>query len=305
MKQLKTKLAKWLKTRNVYKNHKLKLLRSLKIRGLPEKVIPAVEWMLLQKPDPALALTMASIEQRRTDIAASNGVVDIWYSPRPGSAGADPLKVFKPLPGDVKQFSMYQIAHTGKDRISAAMLHLLAKHHRSEFIFELGSCAGLSAAYLASVDTLQQLWTVEGAPNLAAIAKQTLVPWQKTANVYTGHFDDAIDELSAKHAGQWDFIYIDGHHEKIATIHYFNRMLPALRPGAMVVFDDISWSQDMREAWDLVRTREEFSDAIDFGSIGVCLLKSELNQQSPAKQWNLQPILGRHKIGKPAGWNNN
>ncbi len=305
MKQLKTKLAKWLKTRNVYKNHKLKLLRSLKLSGLPEKVIPAVEWMLLQKPDPALASTMASIEQRRADIAASNGVVDIWYSPRPGSAGMDPLKVFKPLPGDVKQFSMYQIAHTGKDRTSAAMLHLLAKYNRSEFVFELGSCAGLSAAYLASVDTVKQLWTVEGAPNLAAIAQETLAPWQQIANVFTGHFDDAIDALSDKHAGRWDFVYIDGHHEKIATIHYFNRMLPALRSGAMVVFDDISWSQDMREAWDLVRTRAEFSDAIDFGSIGVCLLKSDSNQQSPVKQWNLQPVLGRHKIGKPAGWSNN
>ena len=304
MKQLKTKIAKWLRTSRPYQQHKLSILHKLKSDGLPEKVIPAVEWMIQQVPDHTLASTITSIEQRRAEIASAPGHVDIWYSPRPGSAGIDPSKIYKPAPGDIKQFSLQQIAHTGKDRTSAAMLYLLAKDNQSTYVLELGACAGLSAAYLASVDSVQELWTVEGAPNLAAIAIKTLEPWRLKANVYTGHFDDAIDELCPKHIGQWDFVYIDGHHEKVATIHYFNRVLSSLRPGAMVVFDDISWSQDMREGWDLVRQRLEFSDAIDFGSIGVCILKTDLQQTTPVKQWNLQPVLGRHKIGKPAGWQN-
>lgn len=38
-----------------------------------------------------------------------------------------------------------------------------------------------------------------------------------------------------------DLAYIDGDHEKVATIRYFERIKPHLNPDAVVIFGDISW----------------------------------------------------------------
>lgn len=302
MQQLKAKIGKWFRSSSIYQQVKLQKFASLQHEGLPAVIEPAVLWMVSQQLPDNLQQLMSQVEQRRHELAATPGEVEIWYSPRPGSAGHSPDSLTKPAPGETKSFSMSRIAHTGKDRVSAMMLHLLARQHQAQYAIELGACAGLSAAYLAAVPTMKQLWTVEGAPQLARIAEQTLQPWHPNARVFTGHFDDAIDVLAPQHAGLWDFAYIDGHHEKIATIHYFNRLLPYLKPGAMVIFDDISWSRDMREGWQVLQNRPEFADTIDFGSVGVGLLQSSQQATGLPKRWNLQPVLGKHKIGQPSGW---
>ena len=112
-------------------------------------------------------------------------------------------------------------------------------------------------------------------------------------------FDDALDEILPQ-VEEIDFAFIDGHHEKVATIHYFERLMPKLSPNALVVFDDISWSFDMRECWDYLVNQRGFTDAMDCGTVGVCIWNpSEL---SPAKYWDMQTILGKEPIGDPNGW---
>src|SRR6185312_4343070 len=111
---------------------------------------------------------------------------------------------------------------------------------------ELGACAGISAIYLSSAPQMKSLITVEGSAPLAGLAAESLQPFSH-ARVVNALFDDAIDaELPGV---KLDLAYIDGHHEKVATIHYFNKIRPYLQPGAVVIFDDVSWSRDMREAW--------------------------------------------------------
>ena len=84
---------------------------------------------------------------------------------------------------------------------------------------------------------------------------------------------------------------------KIATINYFNRLLPFLAEKALIVFDDISWSNDMRDAWDILQKRDEFSEAIDLGIIGICILKDKTRTKTTPKNWDLQPIIGKYRIG--------
>jgi hypothetical protein len=94
--------------------------------------------------------------------------------------------------------------------------------------------------------------------------------------------DQELPKLSKK----IDFAYIDGHHEKVAV----------------VIFDDISWSADMREAWNVLRVRPEFAHAVDLGAIGVCVLSRGADAGPGGKQWDLQPITGRYAIATPHGW---
>jgi predicted O-methyltransferase YrrM len=142
---------------------------------------------------------------------------------------------------------------------------------------------------------------VEGSTELSKIAKTSL-KGRSQVMVVNSLFDEAIDKEIASASRKFDFAFIDGHHEKVATIHYFNRLSPYLQEGGLVIFDDISWSYDMREAWDILSGRKEFSHAIDLGAIGVCVMKSNSSQPPSPKKWDLQPVTGFHSIGDPHGW---
>ena len=280
-----------------------KKIERLLMSGLPKQMKSALEYLVTGKCDESTDRVIKYAEGRRQEIASQGDKeIPIWYSPKPGSAGHDTSLDARPEPGKILNFTMERIAATGKDKRWGIVLHLLARDFQSNTIFELGACAGISAMYLSSAQTVDKLITVEGSDALAEIAKESLKA-HKCARVVNSLFDEAIDSELPLLGPQVDFAYIDGHHEKVATIHYFNRLLPFMKSGAVVVFDDISWSYDMREAWEVLAKRPEFSHSIDLGSIGVCIVKAAVeDKQSEAKYWDLQPILGKTKIGDPHGW---
>lgn len=197
---------------------------------------------------------------------------------------------------------MEKIARTGKCKKWGTVLHLLTKEFSSTSGIELGSCAGISAMYFSSAPSMKTFMTIEGSEALAEMSQVSLKNF-KNAKVINGLFDAVLDDVLPTLDQKLDLAYIDGHHEKLATIHYFDRLMTSLKPGAIVMFDDVSWSTDMREAWDELSKRKEFTHCMDFGSIGVCILNTAPEEMSIIpKYWNLQPIVGQHPIGQPHGW---
>ncbi len=285
------------------KKQRLNKLFELEKNGLPKALLPATHYLVTGKTEPKLESIATSIEKRRNEIAAGGDTqVPIWYSPKPNSADQCLESDDRPEPGKTLFFTMAEIAKTGKKQRWATALLLLVKELKASKGIELGSCAGLSAKYIASADSMKELITVEGSKELAKIATETLKD-NDNARVINALFDDALDQVLTNVEQKFDLAYIDGHHEKVATIHYFNRLLPHLKPGALVLFDDVSWSYDMREAWDELCVRNEFSHAIDFGVVGACILNTTTqNGNAKPKYWNLQPIVGKYKIGNPHGW---
>jgi predicted O-methyltransferase YrrM len=68
-------------------------------------------------------------------------------------------------------------------------------------------------------------------------------------------------------------VFIDGHHDEQATWDYFNQIEPALADGAVVVFDDIAWSQGMRRVWRRVAADPRMAHACDLRHLGVCIYR--------------------------------
>lgn len=282
---------------------RLKKLSDLYGDGLPQQILPALEYLVSGKTDTATRSIIKIAENRRRMIAnQDNEKIPILHSPKPGSAGTDFTINARPQPGKVIIHTSERIARLGKAERWGTALYLIARGFESSSALELGSCAGISAIYLSSAPHIRKFITVEGAEALAEIARDSLKS-DGNAKVVTSLFDEAIDSMLKSPEERIDLAYIDGHHEKIATIHYFNRLIPLFDPGAVVIFDDISWSYDMREAWDLLSMRTEFSHAMDLGMIGVCIMKTEtdLSQEEPT-YWNLQPVVGKRSIGDPSGW---
>lgn len=295
-------LARYIE-RIILSRYKMKKINNLFEVGLPLKMKPVLEYLLAGKRDSDVVAVARDAESRREGIASQGQKeIDIWYSPKPGSAGEDSNIDTRPESGNILNFTMERIAKTGKNQKWGTVLYLLARAFESTTVFELGSCAGISSIYLASPQSVTKLITVEGSRALAELARESL-KLHECALVVNSSFDDAIDMELASCGLEIDLAFIDGHHEKTATIHYLNKMLPFLKRGGIVVFDDISWSQDMREAWDVISNRPEFSHTIDFGIIGICILRTEsASQKLSPKRWDLRPIVGKPTIGDPHGW---
>ncbi|NEP77686.1 MAG: class I SAM-dependent methyltransferase [Okeania sp. SIO3B3] len=242
-------------------------------------------------------------EDRRREIASQGDQkIPIYYSPKPGSSGNDSSIDARPQTGKVLEFTMRDIAKTGKNKTWGTALYLIAREFESSVGIELGACAGISGIYLSSAPNLKKFITVEGSEALAKIAQESLKSL-KNVKVVNSLFDEAIDSELPSLDSKIDLAYIDGHHEKIATIHYFNRLLPFLNPNSVVIFDDISWSYDMRDAWNILSKRSEFAYAMDLGVIGICVMKTKFDSTEVEPiYWDLQSIIGRSGIGKPHGW---
>jgi hypothetical protein len=116
--------------------------------------------------------------------------------------------------------------------------------------------------------------TIEGDPEQAKIAASNLAGLGLEVSVVAGRFQDVLADVLAELAPV-DYVFLDGHHERNATIAYFEQILPALEEGAIVVFDDISWSEGMRDAWSVVSGHPRVAVAVDLVEVGVCVVRTE------------------------------
>lgn len=264
---------------------------------------PALEYLVTGKPDPTTASIIKLAEDRRSEIASQgNKKIPILSSPKPGSSGTDSGLNACPRQGKIIDHTSERIARLGKAQRWGTALYLIAKGFESSFGLELGTCAGISAIYLSSAPGIKKFITVEGSEALAEIAQEHLKSLGNV-KVINSLFEEAIDSMLQAPDDKIDLVYIDGHHEKVATIHYFNKLVSLLEPRAVVIFDDISWSYDMREAWEILSKRTEISQSMDLGMIGVCIIKTEAeSSQAEPTYWNLQHIVGKRSIGDPPGW---
>ena len=273
-----------------------KALVELDLNNVPRGMLMLCKYLATNNfPDNASEQVAQMAEQQRQRIAFSSvDTIEILYSPKPGSVGeTEPT-----IPGARLFFSPERIARTGKDKRWGGFLHLCARESGARFLIELGTCAGISAYYLASASNVERLITIEGSSVLAKIAEETLRDLSSKTEVINALFDDALEDILPM-LPRIDLAYFDGHHEKIATIHYFNRIKHRLSPNAWILFDDISWSQDMRECWGELTSMRGFSHCLDFGEIGLCIWNggSELGNVL-----DLRRISGVVEIGQPHGW---
>lgn len=146
---------------------------------------------------------------------------------------------------------------------------------RCDYAIELGTCLGISTAYLAVALKASggSLASFEGAPGLARIAQRNLSSLGLVnARVVVGKFTTTLPDVLAA-CPPIGFSYIDGHHDGRATERYFEMVVERSVSGAVVVLDDIRWNDDMHEAWRTLLAHPSVSEAIDLEQMGVIVLR--------------------------------
>jgi predicted O-methyltransferase YrrM len=141
---------------------------------------------------------------------------------------------------------------------------------------ELGTGFGISAAYQAAALELNgggSLTTLEGAKEWADIAERGFSELG-LARVETlvGPIEQTF--AAAAGSGPFDYVFVDAEHSEQAIRSYFHLMAPHLSPGAVVVFDDIDWSEGTWRSWQAVRRHERVVRSASLGRMGVAIIRA-------------------------------
>ena len=163
--------------------------------------------------------------------------------------------------------------HALKPPKLAQLLHRLVADSKPGNIIELGTCLGITTVYLQKAAQNSKIYTLEGCPETARIASESFIKaGLEDIELITGNFDDTLPAVIDK-LDKIDFVFIDGNHQKEATLKYFEWCLPKVHNNTMLIFDDIYWSEGMKEAWSQIKSHPKVTVTIDLFWIGLVYFK--------------------------------
>jgi predicted O-methyltransferase YrrM len=172
--------------------------------------------------------------------------------------------------------SIQQIATSSlKPPKFSQLLFRIADHYKTRNILELGTSLGITTAYLASASESGRVVTMEGAAEIAAVAKENFLKLKlNNITLVQGNFDDKLQQVITGMPAI-DLCFIDGNHLHEPTLRYYRQLLPALHEYSILVFDDIHWSREMEQAWEDIREQPEVTLTIDLFFIGLVFFRKE------------------------------
>lgn len=184
-------------------------------------------------------------------------------------------KVFK---SNKRQIS--KIASTaGISPKRAELLFRVTNYFKPNNILEIGTSLGLATSALALGNTNAKVITIEGCPNTANVAQNELDRFDcKNVENIVSEFESFLisENLNSK---IYDLIYLDGNHSKKATLTYFEVLLQTINNDSVWIFDDIHWSQEMEEAWEIIKNHPKVKVTIDTFQWGFVFFRYEQEKE--------------------------
>ena len=161
----------------------------------------------------------------------------------------------------------------------AQLLFRLVNHFKPAVILELGTSLGISTLYLAAGNNKAQVLTIEGCPQIAALAKSNFTQAHQThISLINGNFDAVLPTV-IKEQQQLDFVFIDGNHRKQSTLDYFEKCLTRKTNTSVFVIDDIHWSAEMQQAWQQIKAHQEVTVSLDLFFMGIVFFRREQTKE--------------------------
>ncbi|MNQ43957.1 hypothetical protein D3C85_576980 [compost metagenome] len=165
----------------------------------------------------------------------------------------------------------------------AELLFRIVHYFQPSSILEIGTSLGLATSALSlgsrSVGTKAKITTLEGCPETAKIAQNQWRQFGLTnINSVVTEFNSYLSD-SQLSALDFQLIYFDGHHSKKATVDYFELLLPTSSNDSVWIFDDIHWSPEMEEAWEVIKNHPKVRVTIDTFQWGLVFFRREQEKQ--------------------------
>ncbi len=165
--------------------------------------------------------------------------------------------------------------HAVKPKKFGQLLFRIVRYYQPGTIIELGTSLGITSSYLALANPGASVVTVEGSPEIAVIAKSNFEKLKiKNVQLKEGDFDQILPGALTKF-NTLDFAFVDGNHRKVPTLLYFHTLLASINNASILIFDDIHWSAEMEEAWELIKGHSSVTMSIDLFFVGLVFFRHE------------------------------
>jgi predicted O-methyltransferase YrrM len=169
--------------------------------------------------------------------------------------------------------------NSAKSKKYGQLLFRMVKNYQPAIILELGTSLGITTSYLSLAKPDARLITMEGATEVAKVAKANFKALElKNIELKEGNFDDTLSSV-VRGLSSVNFAFIDGNHRKEPTERYFKELLNKTNNDSILVFDDIHWSKEMESAWETIKKHESVRCTIDLFFIGIVLFKKEFKEK--------------------------
>jgi predicted O-methyltransferase YrrM len=143
---------------------------------------------------------------------------------------------------------------------------------KPQFTVEFGTAFGISGMYfLAGMEMNQQGQLLTFDPNdvWANLAKDNLSKISQRYQLTIGTFEENIEKVLPRGASI-DLAFIDAIHTREFVMPQMEIVLKYSQPGTIIIFDDINFSQNMRDCWNDVAKDSRFSATVSCGDrVGV------------------------------------
>ncbi len=170
--------------------------------------------------------------------------------------------------------------NAGRNRKYGTLLFRIINHYNFSNILELGTSLGIATMYMAKANKNAHITTLEGSKNIATISTDNfkLLQLQNITQVL-GNFDTTLLHTCKNSKSPFDFVFIDGNHRYKPTIEYFEILKKYSTSNTMLVFDDIHWSKEMKQAWEEIKKDAQITMTIDLFYFGIVLFKKEFKEK--------------------------
>ena len=143
-------------------------------------------------------------------------------------------------------------------------------------VVELGTSLGLTTSWIyEGLIPNGELYTLEGDPMILDFAKRKVFTELNALSAklecIEGNFDATLPDLLNKLEAV-DLAYIDGNHTYEATMRYFKMFLPKMSSRGILIFDDIYWSEGMKQAWKEISEHPASQYTVDLFQLGIVFM---------------------------------
>ena len=181
-------------------------------------------------------------------------------------------KVFRSNLRKVSDIARY----AGTPLLKQKLVYKIMNHLKCKEILELGTSLGMGSLALA-MSPENQLTTLEGCPETAAVASETLKHFGKTnITVQVGKFEDILPNFNKK----WDAVFMDGGHNFEKTWSYFEMILPQIHNDTVIILDDIYLNKEMTSVWQQLKKHPQVTISIDIFHYGLLFFRKEQTPES-------------------------
>jgi len=160
----------------------------------------------------------------------------------------------------------------------AALLLRILTYFEIKNMLEIGTSVGLGAATFSIGNPKATIITLEGCKNTATIAQELFNTFNlKNIKLTIGNFNDTLPSVVSN--TKFDLIYFDGNHQKEATLNYFNLCLGAAHNNSIFIFDDINWSIQMQQTWEVIKKHPKVTVSINTFFWGIIFFRKEQKKE--------------------------